>query len=83
MRLKQDRKHPRAHIRDERLRHEAKMLRLAQIYGISEPFLTPWLKRATDRKPCSCDMCGNPRRHWKQKPISELRLELMEAQDDV
>jgi hypothetical protein len=24
-------------------------------------------------KPCSCHMCGNPRTHWKEKPIREQR----------
>lgn len=37
-----------------------------------------------DRKPCSCWMCGNPRKWWKKKPISELRLDLQdEAEYDA
>lgn len=89
MRLKQDRKHSRQHIRNEDSKHELRKLRMAHWAfwngcAIDQNWLENWwLPRQKDRKPCSCDMCGNPRRHWKQKPISERRLELMEAQDDV
>lgn len=34
---------------------------------------------ATTHKPCSCYMCGNPRKYFKQDTIQELR----ESQDDV
>lgn len=27
------------------------------------------------RVPCSCTMCGNPRRHWGEKTIQELKAE--------
>lgn len=30
---------------------------------------------ATTPAPCSCDMCGNPRRHWKQKTIQEIKAD--------
>ena len=29
--------------------------------------------RVETRAPCSCDMCGNARRIWKQKTIQEKR----------
>lgn len=29
---------------------------------------------AETRKPCSCDMCGNPRKRWKDKTIQEKRF---------
>ena len=29
---------------------------------------------AQTRKPCSCFMCGNPRRHFGEKTIRERRL---------
>lgn len=32
-------------------------------------------KMAETRKPCSCDMCGNPRRTFKEKTIQEKRFE--------
>ncbi len=25
--------------------------------------------------PCSCFMCGNPRKYWKEKSIQELKFE--------
>ena len=33
------------------------------------------LKLAETRKPCSCHMCGNPRRMFKDKTIQEKRFE--------
>ena len=30
---------------------------------------------AETRKPCSCLMCGNPRKHWKDKTMQEKRFE--------
>tara|TARA_B110000037_G_scaffold221999_1_gene295022 strand:- start:1693 stop:1923 length:231 start_codon:yes stop_codon:yes gene_type:complete len=32
---------------------------------------------ATTPKRCSCHMCGNPRKHWKQKSMQELRADAM------
>lgn len=26
-------------------------------------------------KSCSCHMCGNPRKHWKQKTIQEIKAD--------
>ena len=26
-----------------------------------------------NRKPCSCDMCGNPRKYWNELTIQERR----------
>jgi len=31
-------------------------------------------KMAETRKPCSCFMCGNPRKHWKDKTMQEKRF---------
>lgn len=30
---------------------------------------------AENRKKCSCLMCGNPRKYWKEKTIQEKRFE--------
>lgn len=30
-------------------------------------------KRVSTRQPCSCWMCGNPRRHFKQATMQEIR----------
>jgi hypothetical protein len=27
---------------------------------------------------CSCHMCGNPRKHWKNKTMQEKRIDLYE-----
>jgi len=32
-------------------------------------------KIAANRTPCSCHMCGNPRKIWGQKTIQEIRHE--------
>lgn len=32
---------------------------------------------ATTPKRCSCHICGNPRKHWKQKSMQELRADAM------
>lgn len=32
-------------------------------------------KRAENRQPCSCFMCGNPRKYFKQKTLQEKRQE--------
>lgn len=35
-----------------------------------------YIQRASNHgKLCSCWMCGNPRKYWKQKTIQELRFE--------
>jgi len=35
-------------------------------------------RRATTRKPCSCWMCGNPRKFFGEKTIQEKRAEFNE-----
>jgi hypothetical protein len=30
---------------------------------------------ANHLKVCSCHMCGNPRKHWKEKTIQEKRFD--------
>lgn len=32
-------------------------------------------KMSETRKPCSCYMCGNPRKHWKDKTVQEHRFD--------
>ena len=42
--------------------------------GISQKELEEKISFATRTPcPCSCHMCGNPRKHWKETPIRELR----------
>ena len=33
---------------------------------------------ANHLKGCSCHMCGNPRKHWKQKTLQEIRADSAE-----
>jgi hypothetical protein len=32
------------------------------------------------RKPCSCHMCGNPRKHFKEKTMQEKRFDEYEIE---
>lgn len=38
-------------------------------------------RRTETRKPCSCEMCGNPRKHWKERTLQEKIADLR-GQDD-
>ena len=40
-------------------------------------------KRAADRTPCSCPMCGNPRRHFGQATRQEQRMDRFCSCEDV
>lgn len=33
-------------------------------------------------KPCSCWMCGNPRKHWKQRTLKEELHRIIEKEVD-
>jgi len=39
-------------------------------------------KIASSKTPCSCAMCGNPRKYFKAKTMQELRHEPYEKEDD-
>jgi len=81
MLIKPRRKHSRLQTREARLRHEARVARLAQLWGMDKTWASYWGKRRTDRKPCSCPMCGNERRWFGTKPIQWQRLDLHDAED--
>lgn len=38
-------------------------------------------KIAETRHPCSCHMCGNPRKHWKDDTVQEKRIKESERYD--
>ena len=38
-------------------------------------------KMAETRHPCSCHMCGNPRKHWKEETIQEYKMSIKEKFD--
>lgn len=44
-------------------------------HGTEEARQKHILKMAETRHPCSCHMCGNPRKHWKDKTVQEKRFE--------
>jgi len=69
--------------RAERRHHHERMLNRTRkfecVNGMQEWFsLTDFEKRirqlAENRKACSCWMCGNERRYWKQKTMQEKRF---------
>lgn len=39
-------------------------------------------KIAETRHPCSCHMCGNPRKNWKEETMQEKRIKEYERYDD-
>ena len=52
-------------------------------YGTFEEF-APLTRRAlgvvvNTPKPCSCWMCGNPRKHWRERSLQEIRADFEEA----
>ena len=47
-----------------------------------EEFAKIVCKRAENRQKCSCHMCGNPRKHWKDKTLQEKIAELKEQDGD-
>ena len=70
--------------RAERRHHHQRMidrvkefwfLKADQYWGTEEKRQKHIRKMAETRKPCSCYMCGNPRKHWKDKTMQEHRFE--------
>jgi hypothetical protein len=60
---------------DERARHRA-LRTLQRLLRLDEPWRdSPRLlhRYAIDRTPCSCFLCGNPRRHLGEPTIQERR----------
>ena len=42
--------------------------------GVKAAYDSTWLAKMTQtRKPCSCEMCGNERRHFGHLSIQELK----------
>lgn len=67
--------------RAERRHHHNRMLEKVKDfsfykYGLwdEEEKLQHQKKMAETRKPCSCHMCGNPRKHWKDETMQEKKL---------
>lgn len=53
---------------DRRAQLEKKKRKARELYPHD-----PKATNANHLAQCSCHMCGNPRKHWKQRTISELR----------
>lgn len=80
MKIRRKHKHGRRHIREARLRHEAKLMRLALIYGMQEPWRTIWVKKASNKySPRS--WCN----YWdrEDRPIQERKLDLYDQEDEL
>lgn len=69
-------RHLRQDVRAALQKHRARRARYARRIGLGDKTK---LTKAKDRVQCSCPMCGNPRRWWGEKPISELRLDDQDA----
>lgn len=68
--------------RSERRHHHQRMLNrvknfdwVKRWFGTGESREEHVKRMAENRHPCSCHMCGNPRKHFKQKTIQEKRMD--------
>ena len=75
--------------RAERRHHHLRMLEKVKDFSLykyaswsEEEKLQHQKRMAENRKPCSCYMCGNPRKHWKDKTMQEKRFEEKIRTDD-
>lgn len=72
--------------RDQRRHHHQRMInkvrnfphirKMAEWFGTAESREQHILRMAETRTPCSCFMCGNPRRKLKQKTLKERKIDL-------
>jgi hypothetical protein len=66
----------------ERLKHNRKNYGTVVTWydGVSAEELEGKVSFAVDTPcPCSCHMCGNPRKHWDEEPIRDQR----KKQEDI
>ena len=70
--------------RAERRHHHERMidkvkyfwhLQADKYWGTEESRQKHIRQMAETRQPCSCHVCGNPRKHWKEKTIQEKRFD--------
>lgn len=68
--------------RAERRHHHHRMLEKVKDFSFykygswsEEEKLQHQKRMAETRKPCSCYMCGNPRKHWKDDTMQEKRFD--------
>lgn len=75
--------------RAERRHHHHRMLEKVKDFSFykygfwtEEEKLQHQKRMAETRKPCSCYMCGNPRKHWKDKTMQEKKFDEKVKTDD-
>lgn len=79
MKIRRKHKHGRRHIREAMLRHEAKLMRLALIYGMQEPWRTIWVQKASNKYPA-----WEWTNHEKQGySLQERKLDLHDLEDEL
>jgi hypothetical protein len=66
--------HTRAERRHYKLKKKAQAKTVLQRYRLTEISDRLIGKHADNLAMCSCHMCGNPRKHWKQRTIQELKV---------
>ncbi len=59
-----------------RRHHAWRMKRRVEVYygGYARGKPRPRGRLARTRQPCSCFMCGNPRRYWREVTLQERRV---------
>lgn len=64
----------------KRRHHEERIKAKVRGYYVCRNRQTPKVigRHAQTPKPCSCEMCGNPRRHFAEPTIQERRAEQQE-----
>jgi len=73
------RRHHRERIKRKRLRQFHIMFedRIANLYS------KEIIKMLNTAVPCSCWMCGNPRKYWKEKSRQEIQFERLEKLESL
>jgi hypothetical protein len=75
-----------AYRRHQRQRAKHRAIRcLRQIFSFDTKRITPTqvARYAVDRVPCSCSMCGNPRRYFGMVTVQELRASSPRREEDA
>ena len=74
--------------RAKRRHHHSRMLERVKHFSLYNYFWSDETEKeqhqkrmAENRKPCSCHMCGNPRKHWKELTIQEKRAIIDDAEE--
>lgn len=78
-------RHSRLHVRLQRLRHIKRRLRFLLAHSIwaDDEYLSRRAAHEKDRAPCSCYMCGNPRRLWKAgDPLQARKADMTVIEED-